>query len=1715
MRQKSLNKSFVGLLMVPMLTLGIQAVLAGGPSSSGAGGGALVERVPDTLVDRVAPDGQGAVPEGGADLLEIWTQPGWPASASELFGIFSNEDTTQAADDFTLNEPTGIVQISFDTFVTGFVGDPDNPGSDFFIRIWADDGGMPTPVGTEIFESGPHNLGDGVLTASVAQTDQASGSAVQLKFNFGFEVFVTAPNTTYWIGVSGTGPGGSAFGPITSFQPPTGFGMVQAAGGGAWGTVVVGDNNIETDQGFRLWSFAPTGGISVVSMAGISGGGGCPGGCCIRITPTTDFISECNGGNCPTSAIFGPNCFADVVFPAGLGPEFLAQALKLAFDNQAGCDSSVITAENIGPRLIITTNQGTKPKLCLSINGNDVGILGGFQNCTAAGCGYNYQVGPTVTLPEISAGVDRFTTVNDDCALPLASDDGTWIDLDVPGSLFDRDGLPAADGVNQRLRLSGIARSFAIDDSDISVRRQDPAVFGECSGDFSRPGDQGSSFSPDGVVDDEDVAAFDANCAGQSEPFAGDCDFFDYNGDDVIDADDRDVLLCLKFAGNTSECCPNRVDPGTGLPDLPQQASNIVNTDLARLHLRGCENLAITRAGGGSENWIVDAYVSASDPTVGAFDIPPCEPGDSEVFPANTNDIIENADDLMLLAEGAPRRLGGSIMSTDCDFAPFWPGDQDADIYRFSLAFPAAVEITATGVDANPECAGVDGAITSLWLYNDRAIRLANDDPAGANDPIIRTDLDAGVYFILVAAAGQVQEPLPEGFPPSFPDCSIAFAPEVDFGATDPTGFYDLSLTVIPGSTMRITQESATGGTYQARTLFQPVLTYQRVCDPAHTVLVDTGGTGLDAFVLDSTGPWTNALAEGTDLMPGDAGFVPGVDADGNTSMVVMTEANGLGFAQRVQAAARRDCASVFDDCAFAQGPDDTETLDFITANTNTLVNFPVADNFTVDQAVEIQSVTFWVEPAGVVTQDHVFNVRILGNTTGAGPCAIGIPDEGNVISDGASGSPFILPTALNDVDQVTLNLLNAFTAQPGVTYWVELSVNTAESSGGAVSFVTSLEGDNVFFQDIIPAAGQPGDPADDCGNLDGDGWDCTPTTDDAMTECDESDPDGDQRTDGNLAFCVGTTRADTLTKTLPSDITAGNWRESPGTIVWAQPFAVRADGTIGFFSDLGLGTNGGNQAADSFIFFEDTTITGINWRGTYTSNSPDPNADDFRIEFWSDAGGLPDAQLPNGVFTPENSEIVRTSANLTGDPGRQVFEYSYQLATPIVAASDQTLWLSVINDSSGQPYDWAFASSSGGNGDGKAALRAGLDDNPPWDTLPDPGDPPTDFSFDITVAGSNPIICGDSVDGVDTATGLGYRFDPLSCTINGFQQDDASASGTRWRNISAPWKMFEIVPANGATASDIGPLFADMGVTLSQTQIEALAANMPEGALIDRIFTGTAAFDTDPDINGISLGGTLSATCNGAVTESINPTIALSQQLTVNGIMMEGGAATATVESGQAPPPEILHQEGLPGQTRPHSGYIDPLKESNNGADIQFGLTSTRIRFSQPVFQCAGGGPLDTSNFVMSETGGGTPPTVTGVTQIEDSLFEVTWDRFITIRQWTTVQAVNVCNAGGDAVPNQGDLGAMDEPDRVDLGYLPMDVNQSGGVNPLDLLKFKQFVNGISTPDQGLLEDFVDTNRSGNINPLDLLRFKQGINGIVPPSTQGWAFVSMLSSRP
>ena len=114
-----------------------------------------------------------------------------------------------------------------------------------------------------------------------------------------------------------------------------------------------------------------------------------------------------------------------------------------------------------------------------------------------------------------------------------------------------------------------------------------------------------------------------------------------------------------------------------------------------------------------------------------------------------------------------------------------------------------------------------------------------------------------------------------------------------------------------------------------------------------------------------------------------------------------------------------------------------------------------------------------------------------------------------------------------------------------------------------------------------------------------------------------------------------------------------------------------------------------------------------------------------------------------------------------------------------------------------------------------------------------------------------------------------------------------------------------------------------------------------------------------------------------------------------------------------------------------------------------------------------------------------------------------------------STIQVVNACNGVGTPIESLGDLGpGVTEPDRLDIGYLPCDVNQDHIVSPFDLLEFRLIVNACGLDCTADLNALVDTNRDEAITPFDLLTFRQLVNG-TDPATFPWAGKTMNNPQP
>ena len=219
---------------------------------------------------------------------------------------------------------------------------------------------------------------------------------------------------------------------------------------------------------------------------------------------------------------------------------------------------------------------------------------------------------------------------------------------------------------------------------------------------------------------------------------------------------------------------------------------------------------------------------------------------------------------------------------------------------------------------------------------------------------------------------------------------------------------------------------------------------------------------------------------------------------------------------------------------------------------------------------------------------------------------------------------------------------------------------------------------------------------------------------------------------------------------------------------------------------------------------------------------------------------------------------------------------------------------------------------------------------------------------------------------------------------------------------------------------------------------------------------------------------------------------------------------------------PRIVHTFAAPApagstMTSPCTGYIDPRIESDNGDVANLGVDEVVIVFSEPVYRLGAEpiNPPDVSSFSIIETGESAPPNVAAVEQLSPDSYRVVLDQIITIGEWTTLRADGQ-DGCSNRILNQGDLGSgQTEPDRIDLAYLPGDINQDGLVSPQDLINLRQYLTNGSFHND--CEDvlYFDIDRDGVMpEPQDLIRFRQMIAG-TPPATRSWTLETLNADQP
>jgi hypothetical protein len=226
----------------------------------------------------------------------------------------------------------------------------------------------------------------------------------------------------------------------------------------------------------------------------------------------------------------------------------------------------------------------------------------------------------------------------------------------------------------------------------------------------------------------------------------------------------------------------------------------------------------------------------------------------------------------------------------------------------------------------------------------------------------------------------------------------------------------------------------------------------------------------------------------------------------------------------------------------------------------------------------------------------------------------------------------------------------------------------------------------------------------------------------------------------------------------------------------------------------------------------------------------------------------------------------------------------------------------------------------------------------------------------------------------------------------------------------------------------------------------------------------------------------------------------------------VDGFAVYSCRASAAGQGPVIVHEDG---ETQPYSGYIDPRSESSDGVQLDRGIDTIYLKFNEPVKDhgTLEGGGLTADSFIVATTGAASAPTVVSVDDSQNPLIVLTLSGPITPGQWTTIKA-DVDDLFGNRINDFGNQGPdVDEPDRIDIGFLPGDVDQNMVVQPLDLMRFRAIVTGVFDVEEGDNVDFADIDRNGVIEPLDLFFYRQLIRG-GGNATQAWAGES-ISQQP
>lgn len=116
---------------------------------------------------------------------------------------------------------------------------------------------------------------------------------------------------------------------------------------------------------------------------------------------------------------------------------------------------------------------------------------------------------------------------------------------------------------------------------------------------------------------------------------------------------------------------------------------------------------------------------------------------------------------------------------------------------------------------------------------------------------------------------------------------------------------------------------------------------------------------------------------------------------------------------------------------------------------------------------------------------------------------------------------------------------------------------------------------------------------------------------------------------------------------------------------------------------------NAEQLVADDFTLNAAAIVTGIQWKGTYSTYSPQGDA--FTLLIHADNNGMPET---NALYTlPVGNNVNRTEWIVNPNPGNQTYIFTYSVEIAPISLPVGTYWLSIFDDpaSADPQYRWAW----------------------------------------------------------------------------------------------------------------------------------------------------------------------------------------------------------------------------------------------------------------------------------------------------------------------------------------------------------------------------------------------------------------------------------------